>query len=62
MEFIAKIILIATTYIVLIEKESFLNTKSTNHKETNSKTYTITFILYHDALVISNWLESLNRY
>jgi hypothetical protein len=35
-ETLAKIILIASIYIVLIEKKSLLNKKSTNHKETNS--------------------------
>lgn len=54
MESIVKIISIATIYIVLVEKEFFLNTNFTNHKKTNSKTYQITFMLYRDALVISN--------
>jgi hypothetical protein len=35
-ETLAKIIPIASIYIVLVEKESLLNKKFTNHKETNS--------------------------
>jgi len=38
MKTITKIISIAITYVFLIEKESLLNKKSINHKETNSKT------------------------
>jgi hypothetical protein len=35
-ETLAKIIPIASIYIVLVEKESLLNKKFTNHKKTNS--------------------------
>jgi hypothetical protein len=38
MENLAKIISIATIYDVLVEKESLLNKKSINYKETNSQT------------------------
>ena len=38
METLAKIIPMVTTYVFLVENESLLNKKSTNHKKKKSKT------------------------
>jgi hypothetical protein len=42
---LAKIILIATNYVFLVKKNSLLNKKSINHKETKNKTLTTTSII-----------------
>jgi hypothetical protein len=43
MEILARIIIIVVTYAFLVEIKYLLNKKSINYKETNCKTYIITF-------------------
>jgi hypothetical protein len=38
-------------YSVLVENQSLLNKKFTNHEETNNKTHTITSSLYRDGFL-----------
>jgi hypothetical protein len=48
-ETFAKTIPIVAMYIVLVEKELFLNKKSTNHTKTNIESHTTTSGLYRDV-------------
>ena len=56
-EILTKIILILATCIVLVEKKSFLNKRSTNRKETNRKTYIIAFDFTSNMLFFFFWMN-----
>jgi hypothetical protein len=62
LETLEKIISIMFAYSVLVENQSLLNKKFTNHEETNNKTHTITSSLYHDGFLNFDWSKNLSQY
>jgi hypothetical protein len=56
-EILTKIIPIIATCIVLVEKKFLLNKRSTNCKETNRKTYIMTFDFTSNMLFFFFWMN-----